>query len=738
MPRIYIFLFLSHLLISGSLFAQRGADTLEAALRRPGLEKGERMMLLGKYASALFFRGQEEEAFSILRQQLIQARRMPDGKYAAYLYAIRGMSRRINDEQDAAQHDLDSAVHYAARTQDARIKGYVDYCRGWLQNRDNQPADAVNSFISGLKHLEAAGTDDFKGAIYGELYSIYAEWNDYSTQEKYARLNLALAARTRNPNTVFNAYRMIGTTFEYQYRLNSATTRPLDSAYHYYTQALRLYEKRRSVMESASDYAFVAINLANIFTQFEAYRQRDSALKYTNIGLEDALRTKQYSFVANAYGILSQFSELDGDYKTAADLMVKALFYIQQETLYDKNILYSTFLRLSQLAERDSNYIDALHYYREYQQVYQDVYDAEKMATGKRLEAQYEAEKKEKQLAFMQLDAERKSGEIDRLHFRDQQRAQQLAYMQLQDEKNRQQLSLAGLRAQQKEQELSLANLRARQRDQELKSIQQKMAYNRRLNTVYALLIVASLGALALMIYAYRQRSKSMKQQSRMHGLEIQRINKDNEIITLSAMLDGQEKERARLARDLHDGLGGLLSGTKIELSGMLPMLEQDGQKHLLRKTLGRIDAAVSELRLVAHNLTPELLARQGLAAALRNYCENLSNDQLEITTQIVGLKAKMDPIREIVVYRIVQELVNNVIKHAKASTLLVQLQQNGKQLFLTVEDDGKGFDMTRAGNSRSAGLLNIRSRVAYLKGDIQFHAAPGEGTAVEINFPIN
>lgn len=338
----------------------------------------------------------------------------------------------------------------------------------------------------------------------------------------------------------------------------------------------------------------------------------------------------------------------------------------------------------------------------------------------------------------MQLDAARKAGEIDRLHFQDEQRAQQLAFMELQGEKNRQQLSLAQLRAQQKEQELSIAHMRARQRDQELKSIQQKMLYNRRLNTVYTLLILASLAALGLMIYAYRERSKSMRQQSRMHHLEIQRINKDNEITTLSAMLDGQENERARLARDLHDGLGGLLSGTKIELSGMLPMLGQDSQKSLLRKTLGRIDSAVSELRLVAHNLTPELLARQGLAAALCNYCENLSNDKLEITAQIVGVHAKMDHVKEIVVYRIVQELVNNVIKHAAASTMLVQLQQNGQQLFLTVEDDGKGFDITKAGNSRSAGLLNIRSRVAYLKGDIQFHAAPGEGTAVEINFPIN
>lgn len=738
MIRIYIILAVFHILFSGKVLAQRGADTLETALKRPGLEKGERIMLMGKYASALFFKDRKEEAFRMFREQLSQARKMADGKYAAYLYAIRAMSNRIDDQQQAAMLDLDSAAGYARRTADNRIKGYVEYCRGWMQNRNDQPADAVNSFISGLKYLEAAGTDDYKGAIYNELYSIYAEWSDYKTQEKYARLNLALAAKTRDANTLFNASRMMGTTFEYQYRLDNASTTTLDSAYRYYVQALRSYEKHKTKMESESDYAFIALNIANIFTQFEDYRQRDSALRYTQLGLDYALKTKQYSFVANAYGILSKFAAIDGDYKSAKSLMLQALDYIQKETLYDKSILFSTFRSLSELSERDSNYVEALDYYRQYVKVYQEVYDAEKMATGKRLEAQYEAEKKEKQLAFMQLDAVRKEKEIDRLQFLDEAKAQQLAFMQLQDEKNKQQLSLAHLRAQQKEQELSLANLKAHQREQELKAVQEKVAYNRRLNMVYTLLIIASLIALGLMIYAYRERSRSMRQQSRMHNLEIQRISKDNEIITLSAMLDGQEKERARLARDLHDGLGGLLSGTKIELSGMLPVLEQDGQKKLVRKTLGRMDAAVAELRLIAHNLMPDLLVKQGLAAAVRHYCENLSSENLQITAQIVGLQAKMDHNKEVVIYRIIQELVNNVIKHAAASSVLVQLQQNDDQVFLTVEDDGKGFDISQAGSSRSAGLLNIRSRVAYLKGDIQFHSTPGEGTAVEINFPIN
>lgn len=722
MIRIVTIIILCHFFFVNA-HAQRGLDTLEAALKRPGLEKGERMMLMGKYASVLFFKDQKEDAYRIFREQLSMARKMPDGRFAAYLYGIRAMSRRIDDQQEAAGKDLDSAATFADYTADQRIKGYVEYCKGWMHSRNNEPAKAVNNFINGLKVLDAAGIDDYKGAIYNELYSIYAEWNDFTTQEKYARLNLALALKTRNVNVMFNAYRMMGTSYEYQYRNDAASTLSLDSAYRYYTLALHLYEKNTALMEAASDYAFIAINLANIFSRFDAYRQRDSALKYTRLGLNDALRTKQYSFAANAYGILSQLAELEGNYKEAKTYMLQALGYLQQEPVYDNNIMHSTLRRLSEIAEQDSNYAEALHYYKQYLKIYQEVYDAEKMATGKELEAKYEAEKKEKQLAIMQLNAVRSEKEIDHLQFLDASKAQQLAFMQLEREKNRQQLALA--------------NLSAQQREQELNAIHEKMRYNRRLTTVYILLFVVTLFTLGCMIYAYRVRSRNMRQQSRMHSMEIQRISKDNEITTLSAMLNGEEKERARLARDLHDGLGGLLSGTKIELSSMLPLLEKDTHRSLLRKTLGRIDAAVAELRLVAHNLMPDLLVKQGLVAAVQHYCDSLSNDHLQITTQIIGHHQQMEQVKEIVVYRIIQELVNNVIKHAHASAILVQLQQNDNQLFLTVEDDGKGFDIRQTSHTRSAGLLNIHSRVAYLKGNIQFHSAPGEGTAIEINIPV-
>lgn len=689
----------------------------------------DNILQMGKYASRLFNNGQVDSAFLVFHQQLQVARKLPDGKYAAYLYAIRAIQHRILDDKAAAVKDVDSAGYFAKHTADKRMKGYVSYSKGWIQSRDEQTTHAVKSFIEALNFLDAAGTNDYKGTIYKELYSIYADWHEYHTQEKYARLNLALANTTLDKQTLFDAYRMMGTAFEYQYR-NDRRKPLLDSAYRYYTSALRLFQKNKDQMNFPSDYSHIAINISNLFSEFDPYRQKDSAMLYAQIALDHALKTKQYSFAASAYGVMSEYEKIAGNYAAAKKMLLKAMDYIQEETIPDKNTLADIYINLSQLEEKDGNHALALEYHKQYLSVYRDVYDAEKMESGKRLEAQYETAKKEKQLAIMELNAIRKEQEVSMLKLLDEKNAQQLDFMHLQHERNTQELSL-------NQQQLSIERIKAQQREQALRAVEEKMAFNRKLLIVYVLLIIACIIALGLLIYAYRQRYKSMLQQGRMHTMEIQRINKDHEITNLSAMLNGQEKERARLARDLHDGLGGLLSGTKIELSGMSYMLDTDEQQSLLRKTLGQIDAAMQELRLVAHNLMPDLLLKHGLGEAVSNYCDRLSSNTLQITAQIIHLKTEPEQGRAVVVYRIIQELVNNAIKHAAASSILVQLQQRDKQLFITVEDDGKGFDMKRADHAWSAGLLNIRSRVEYLKGEIQFNSEINGGTAVEINCPI-
>lgn len=238
-----------------------------------------------------------------------------------------------------------------------------------------------------------------------------------------------------------------------------------------------------------------------------------------------------------------------------------------------------------------------------------------------------------------------------------------------------------------------------------------------------------------LLLYAYRQRAKTMKQKDDLHKLALEQEKQNSKISTLTALLQGQEEERGRLARDLHDGLGGLLSGTKLHLTQLNDKVE--GQtKQGLEKSIDQIDGAVAELRKVAHNLMPDLLVNYGLKEALEEFAIRMSNDTLDIHIEFLSYTGALSQEQQLLVYRIIQELVNNAIKHAEASQIIIQLVEEETDIVVTVEDDGKGFDINKIDLKKSAGFHNIQSRVQFMKGNLNVHAEENVGTSIEFTFP--
>ena len=149
-------------------------------------------------------------------------------------------------------------------------------------------------------------------------------------------------------------------------------------------------------------------------------------------------------------------------------------------------------------------------------------------------------------------------------------------------------------------------------------------------------------------------------------------------------------------------------------------------------KVITQLDQSILELRRVSHNMMPEALIKYGLKEALENYCENLNlSGGIDVQLQTYGLEKRMEQSTEIVLYRIVQELLQNVVKHSGAGKVLIQLVCEGNRFNLTVEDDGKGFNVTE--QSTGAGLANIRARTEYLNGTMDIVSGKGEGTSVHI-----
>ncbi|MGN7786421.1 ATP-binding protein [Niabella sp. 22666] len=251
-------------------------------------------------------------------------------------------------------------------------------------------------------------------------------------------------------------------------------------------------------------------------------------------------------------------------------------------------------------------------------------------------------------------------------------------------------------------------------------------------------LIACAAGLLIISLLAYR----NYKHRQKLQQSKIDELETEKQLTATEAVLKGEERERTRLAKDLHDGLGGMLSGVKFSLSnvkGNLLLTPDNAQA--FERSIDMLDSSIKEMRRIAHNMMPEVLVKYGINVALQEFCNEIDGSgAVQVSYQCVGAgDAGIDPTIAVTIYRIIQELVHNSVKHSGAQNALVQLHISiqEKLLTVTVEDDGKGFDKNQLTAAKGMGWNNIQNRVDFLKGKIDVHSEPGKGTSVLIEVNI-
>jgi two-component system, NarL family, sensor kinase len=206
------------------------------------------------------------------------------------------------------------------------------------------------------------------------------------------------------------------------------------------------------------------------------------------------------------------------------------------------------------------------------------------------------------------------------------------------------------------------------------------------------------------------------------------------------AVLDAEEHERQRIGRDLHDGIGQVLSAAKMQLSALqtTQYTADPIVKDKLQNALDLVDESVKEVRSISHNMMPNMLIKAGLVSAVREFVSRMNGDTIKIDLDIVGLDDRLDHTVESVLYRVLQEIMSNIIRHADASQVTIQLLRHPHELMLMVEDNGKGFDVNQIMlQDEGIGLKNITTRIAYLHGQVHYDSMPSKGTTVTIEIPI-
>jgi two-component system NarL family sensor kinase len=267
------------------------------------------------------------------------------------------------------------------------------------------------------------------------------------------------------------------------------------------------------------------------------------------------------------------------------------------------------------------------------------------------------------------------------------------------------------------------------------KELQRLTGINKQKSILNRILIGSAAAFLLIGILGYR----NFKTRQKLQQQQITQLEKDKQLLAIDAMLKGQEEERSRLAKDLHDGLGGMLSGVKLSFVNMKENLIMDaGSVTSFENSILQLDNTIAELRKVAHNLMPEALVKFGLKNALLDFCNSMQlGGKTKIIYEQLGTERLLSNTADLYIYRIVQELINNAIKHADADQILVQLTKTNDKVLLTVEDDGKGYNTEHIQSAKGIGLKNIQQRVDYLKGKIDIASQAEEGTSVNIELYV-
>ena len=228
------------------------------------------------------------------------------------------------------------------------------------------------------------------------------------------------------------------------------------------------------------------------------------------------------------------------------------------------------------------------------------------------------------------------------------------------------------------------------------------------------------------------QEKRTAEQEKLLAIQQIKQLEQEKQLVATQSVLDGETRERIRLARDLHDGLGSLLTGAKLRLLEM-----KQGAKFAYAdvdsfdNALDLLDDSVHEMRRIAHHLMPDSLSRFGLKSAVSDYCNNLPS----VRFACYGDESRLESKLEVMIYRSIQELINNALKHAGANNIMVQIIQGFDHIAFTVQDDGCGFDPSVV--TQGVGLQNIKMRVASYNGEINIDSKIGEGTEINVEIRI-
>ena len=515
-----------------------------------------------------------------------------------------------------------------------------------------------------------------------------------------------------------------------------------DSAIHYYLEAIRILETKEIGLKLSQVYN----NLAGCYKIRNDFKNTE---KYFLKALEIGLIVDEKSWIASVNNNLAVLY-MENEFYVKADLMFdQAIKHYKQ--LNDSIMLGITYMNQGNSRIFSTDYTDAINNYYQAMELV-DIKQIPLLHAVSQTGIGIALTKQENYSNALPYLNEGLKVSKDISHFEqlmESYKALSEYYAQTQDFQNAYDLSLESQKLKDsvltKEQDQNMAEALTKYETEkkEREILEQKNTITKKNQQRDQILFgLIALGIISIItVLFFRNKLKFQKtiasQTASIQHQKITELHQKNKLTALNSMIEGQEAERLRIAKDLHDSLGGLLSTVKAHFSSIQKDCDAINEIPLTNKTQTLIDEACIEVRRISHNMMPHALSISGLEGAIEDLGEHLNEEGFQVTVEISNLPTNIDETKKIMIYRLVQEILSNTRKHAEANSILIQLLGYKNEVNLIIEDDGKGFNYDDAISEGGLGLKSINSRVEFLDGKINWDSPTGNGTTVTINIPV-
>lgn len=630
-----------------------------------------------------------------------------------------------------------------------QIKKHLDYVFENFRGKNENQSLATTTFL--LNKAIAIKNTALEASAFNIIGSIYNLTGKFDKSIANFLKAIQLFEITNNMLSLATMYNNIGMVYNntQQYKL----------AIEYFNKGLVISNKNHYEKTKA----LININLTNLYIQNNALDKAlfhalkaDSLTKKLKMTVEEAVNA---NLIGAIYFYKNNFTEAIKYYEISKSLAAKANDLHSENTAKlnigeaqiqlkdnqaEKNLLESLYFfqsisdhynvqlaanLLKELYLNANNFQKALEFSNRAFAAEKKIIDSVNYKTFSSLQTKYETQQKENKIVLLsQTDS------IKSLKISNQQLALSAAKLQLADDSillftQTQQILKNQLDSALKSDQINTLSKQALAKELVLQK--QSAAIKQKNN----LLMIAVISALLLVVIAYAVYNRKQIEQKIV--LTAERV-KQRQAIT-EAVIEAEEAERKRIAADLHDGVGQLFSAVKMNLQALFDRVEMPKQDDyfLAEKTMALVDESCKEVRVISHKMMPNFLLKSGIASDIRSFIEKIDEHTLKIKLETIGFKDQLEFNEEVILYRVIQELINNVIKHANANELYLLLERSASYINVVLSDNGKGFNYEEGKNKGGLGLKNIVVRINYLKGQITFSANQPKGTKVHIQIPV-